>query len=324
MVPELAKWCWCRCHVISLTAPWHPDKSQFRPWIQVQFGPPADYSALVTNVANAAQAAEWDGPGGEHRARYARLIEDQVRRHNDRFRTVAAIGRRDHVLDIGCGTGDSTRDAARAAVEGHVLGVDLSERMLAHARELSAEQGLHNVEYLRADAQVHTFPAARFDVCVSRFGSMFFDDPLGAFTNIGRALRPGARLVLLVWQERDRNEWSVEIRRALGAPVPAPPLTGPNPFSLADPVVAADILTSAGFAEFDAVEVAEPVCYGPDAAIAFDFTVGMRSTRDLLATLDDTTTGPALDRLRATLATHETDDGVYFDSRAWILTATRR
>ncbi|HEX4705610.1 MAG TPA: methyltransferase domain-containing protein [Pseudonocardiaceae bacterium] len=278
----------------------------------------------MTNVANAAQAAEWDGPGGEHRARYAQLIEDQVRRHNDRFRAVAAVGPREHVLDIGCGTGDSTRDAARAAVDGRVLGVDLSERMLARARELSDAEGLHNVEYLRADAQVHEFPSARFDVCVSRFGSMFFDDPLGAFTNIGRALRPGARLVLLVWQARDDNEWSAEIRRALGAPVPAPPLTGPNPFSLADLAVAEGILTSAGCTDFAAVDVDEPVCYGPDAATAFDFTLGMRSTRDLLANLDDTTTGLALDRLRGTLAAHDTGDGVYFDSRAWILTATRR
>jgi SAM-dependent methyltransferase len=274
-------------------------------------------------LANAAQAAEWDGPGGAHRVKHADLIEAQVRPQTERFRAVAAVGARDHVLDIGCGTGESTRDAARAAVEGSALGVDLSDEMLARARQLSSAAGLTNVSFLRADAQVHQFPAARFDLCVSQFGVMFFDDPVAAFTNIGRALRPGARLVLLVWQDRDHNEWSTAIRSALGAPVPAPPMTGPNPFSLADPVATEGILTAAGFADCAFVDVREPVCYGQDNAIAYDFMLGLRSTRDLLAGLDAEATEPALDRLRATLAAHNTGDGVYFDSRVWIISARR-
>jgi SAM-dependent methyltransferase len=195
--------------------------------------------------------------------------------------------------------------------------------MLALARRLSEEQGLRNVSFVRADARTHEFPAASFDLCVSRFGSMFFDDPVAAFTNIGRALRPGARLVLLVWQDRDHNEWSTAIRSALGAPVPAPALTGPNPFSLADPVVAEGILTEAGFADFATVDVREPVFYGRNSEIAFDFALGFHSTSDLLAGLDAPTTESALERLRATLAAHDTGDGVCFDSRAWIITARR-
>jgi SAM-dependent methyltransferase len=268
-------------------------------------------------------ADAWDGPAGEHRVKYADLIEAQVRRPNERFRAVAAVGARDRVLDIGCGTGESTRDAARAAVDGDVVGVDLSAAMLALARRLSEEQGLRNVSFLRADAQKYEFSAASFDLCVSRFGSMFFDDPVAAFTNIGRALRPGARLVLLVWQDRDHNEWSTAIRSALGAPVPAPPPTGPNPFSLADPVVAEGILTEAGFVDFATVDVREPVFYGRNSEIARDFALGFPSTRDLLAVLDASTTESVLERLRATLAAHDTGDGVYFDSAAWIISARR-
>ncbi|HEX9337700.1 MAG TPA: class I SAM-dependent methyltransferase, partial [Pseudonocardiaceae bacterium] len=176
---------------------------------------------------NGAQAAEWNGPGGAHRTKYAALIDNEIERHNERFRAVAAVGARDHVLDIGCGTGESTREAARAAVDGSVLGVDLSEEMLARARGMSMAEGLDNVTYLQADAQVHEFPEADFDLCVSRFGAMFFDDPVAAFTNIGRALRPGARLVIIVWQARERNEWSTAVRDAIGGSTPL--LEGPGP-----------------------------------------------------------------------------------------------
>jgi hypothetical protein len=129
--------------------------------------------------------------------------------------------------------------------------------------------------------------------------------------------------VLLVWQDRDHNEWSTAVHSALGGPVPAPPLTGPNPFSLADPVATEGLLAAAGFVDFAVVDVREPVFYGQDTDIAYDFTRGLRSARELLAGLDAETTESALDRLRATLAAHHTGDGVYFDSRVWIITARR-
>ena len=116
--------------------------------------------------------------------------------------------------------------------------------MLERARRLSDDEGLANITYQQADAQVHRFPPTRFDLCISRFGTMFFADPVAAFTNIGRALRPAARLVLLVWQERDRNEWATAIRQALTAAAATP--RGPDPFSLADPTVTEGILAAAG------------------------------------------------------------------------------
>ncbi|MFB9682089.1 class I SAM-dependent methyltransferase [Streptosporangium vulgare] len=264
---------------------------------------------------------------GEHGTRQTGLFDydAELRPHNELFRAAARVGSRDRVLDIGCGTGQSTREAARAAAAGSVTGVDLSAPMLERARRLSDEQGLPNITYQCADAQVHPFPSTHFDLCISRFGTMFFADPVAAFTNIRRALRPGARLVLLVWQDRDRNEWASAIRRSLTAATAAPaPLSGgPGPFSLADPAIARGVLTAAGFTQVGFTDVHEPVYYGPDTAAAFDNVMRLREYEDLLADLDAAAAEQARTRLRATLAAHDTG-GVYFDSRAWIITARRR
>jgi SAM-dependent methyltransferase len=248
----------------------------------------------------------------------------ELRPHNELFRAAARVGSGDRVLDIGCGTGQSTREAARAAVNGSAVGVDPSARMLERARRLSDAQGLPNITYQQADAQVHPFPPGHFDLCISRFGTMFFADPVAAFTNIGRALRPAARLVLLVWQDRDRNEWASAIRppRTAATPEPTPPTRGPDPFSLADPAITEGVLAAAGFTEVGFTDVHEPVYYGPDGATAFDNVLRLWD-KDLLADLDAATAERARTRLRATLAAHNTDSGVYFDSRAWIITARR-
>ncbi|MDT5127111.1 MAG: hypothetical protein QOH54_2755, partial [Mycobacterium sp.] len=139
---------------------------------------------------------------------------------------------------------------------------------------------------------------------------------------IGRALRPAARLVLLVWQERDRNEWATAIRQTLTAASATP--RGPDPFSLADPTVTEGILAAAGFAEVGFSDVHEPVYYGPDSATAFDAVLRLLKFEDLLDDLDAAAAEQARTRLRATLDAHATDGGVYFDSRAWIVTARRR
>jgi ubiquinone/menaquinone biosynthesis C-methylase UbiE len=246
----------------------------------------------------------------------------ELRLHNERFRAAARVGAHDHVLDIGCGTGQSTREAARAAFGGSAVGVDLSTAMLQRARRVTDEEGLTNVTYLEADAQAHRFPPQHFDVCISRFGTMFFADPVAAFTNIGRALRPAGRLVLLVWQARDRNEWATEIRQALTT-APAPP-RGPDAFSLADPTVTERILRSAGFVDVDFADVHEPVYYGPDSATALDAVLRLWEAKDVLDHLDAAGAERARTRLRAALDAHTSNGGVFFDSRAWIVTARRR
>jgi SAM-dependent methyltransferase len=192
----------------------------------------------------------------------------ELRLHNEVLRRAGGIRRHDHVLDVGCGTGQTTREAARMASTGSALRVDVSERMIDRAREIARAEGPRNVAFERADAQASPFPQQHFDLAISRFGTMFFDDPVVAFTNIGRALRPAGRLVMLVWQGHEHNVWELEIQKALEgfqSAVAAAP-GGPDPFSLADPASVEGILEAAGFADAAFTDVRRPVYYGPDAA----------------------------------------------------------
>ncbi|GII79500.1 methyltransferase [Sphaerisporangium rufum] len=232
----------------------------------------------------------------------------------------------DRVLDIGCGAGRTTRDAARLALPGGALGVDASAAAVERARGLARAEGLRNVTFEHADAQTHQFAPGHFDLAISRFGTMFFADPIAAFGNIGRALRPGGRLVMLVWQAAARNEWDVAIRRALAGPGdPAPDAgAGPDPFSLADPATVTEILRAAGFAGVDLADVREPVHYGPDPAAALEWVRGFTCTNEALKHLDGATAAGALARLHDALAARMTGDGVRFDARAWLVTAHHR
>lgn len=253
------------------------------------------------------------------------FYDAELRRHNEHFRAAVRVGPRDRVLDIGCGTGQTTREAARAAVDGHVVGVDVSGPMLERARTLSEADGLPNITFLLGDAQVHRFPPAHFDLVISRFGVMFFADPTAAFANTARALRPSGGLVLLVWQPRERNEWAVAVRNALTADTgPAPlPTRGCDPFSLGDPTSTRRLLVAAGFTDVDFTEVHEPVYYGPDSHAAYDAVLNLQEPRQLLDRLNGAQAELARKRLQELLATHTTDQGVLFDSRAWIVTARR-
>ncbi len=249
----------------------------------------------------------------------------ELRRHNEALRRACNIQFGDHVLDIGCGTGQTTRQAARTAHAANSLGVDISARAIARARELARAEGLGNVTFEHADAQVHHFPAECFDLAMSRFGTMFFRDPVAAFANIGRALRPTGRLVMMVWQAHERNEWDVAIHRSLEAAEgpTAVPAGGPDPFSLADPPTVTEILEAAGFADVTFTDVHEPVYYGPNPASALEWVRGFASTSDALNRMDRAAADRALGRLRAALAAHTSHDGVWFNSRAWIVIAHR-
>jgi pimeloyl-ACP methyl ester carboxylesterase/SAM-dependent methyltransferase len=242
----------------------------------------------------------------------------ELRLHNEHLRAAARVGSGDRVLDIGCGAGLTTRAAARAAVDGNALGVDLSARMLDRARRLSADEGLTNVSYELADAQTYSFPAQHFDLCISRFGTMFFADPVAAFTNLGDALRPGARLVMLVWQDRQFNEWATAIRQPTAARA-----GGPDMFSLADPEVTEGLLTAAGFTDVRFTDVREPVYYGPDSVAASDAVLSLWDVPEVRAELGPAAAEHELARLRAYLEAHSTAAGVYADSRAWLVEARR-
>jgi SAM-dependent methyltransferase len=251
------------------------------------------------------------------------FYDAELRAHHEHLRAAYGIGAGDEVLDVGCGTGLTTREAARAAAPGHVLGVDVSERMLERARQVTTAERLDNARYELGDAQLHRFDPRGFDVAISRFGTMFFTDPLAAFANIAAAVRPEGRLVLLVWQRREHNEWALAIDAALGDAA-QPPQPGADPFSLGDPEAAARILDSAGFDGISFEDVHEPVLYGHDLDTALAFVRGFQDTSAALASLSAAEAARTVERLRETLAAHYSDDrGVSFDSRSWLITARR-
>jgi SAM-dependent methyltransferase len=252
------------------------------------------------------------------------FYDAELSAHHEHLRAAYGISSGDEVIDVGCGAGLTTREAARAAAPGRVVGVDVSERMLERARHVTAVEGLGNVRYELGDAQVHRFDPARFDVAISRFGTMFFSDPAAAFANIAAALRPGARLVMLAWQRREDNEWARAIDAALGD-AGQPPLPGADAFSLGDADATARLLEGAGFAGARFEDIHEPVLYGHDLDAALAFVRGFQDTSAALARQSDGEAARTVERLRETLAAHySAERGVVLDSRSWLITARRR
>ena len=277
-------------------------------------------------VVNVEQAAAWNGHEGEHWTENADRYDRAGRRHWQRFLDAGLISSGDAVLDVGCGTGKSTRDAARLANRGSVLGVDLSGSMLAYAREHSTAEGLANVEYVQGDAQIYPFDENAFDIAISSFGAMFFSDPVAAFTNIGNAVRPGGRLALLAWRELARNEWLMAIRDALavGRQLPMPPPEAPTPFALADPERVRGILAAAGYEEVGFEPIDEPIEFGRDVDDAFAFMRTLGIVGGLTQDLDDAGRANALAELHKTVVAHANADGVLFGTSVWLIAARRR
>ncbi|HET6986162.1 MAG TPA: methyltransferase domain-containing protein [Kribbella sp.] len=273
--------------------------------------------------ANEDQLRAWDTAEGVFWADQAELAEHSLQRYDDWLLRAAEIRDGDHVLDVGCGTGSTTRAAAWLAGSGTALGVDLSSPMLTVAAGRARDTRVGNATYLRADAQVHPFEPAAFDVLLSRTGCTFFADPVAAFTNLARAMRPGGQVALLVWQAPSQNPWFTELTTALsaGRVAPTPPAHAPSPFGFADPTRVADILTTAGFATPECEPVKERMYWGPDVRTAERFVVGVFDW--LLADADTGTRTRAMTNLRRTLVKHYSPGGVTFPSAAWLVTSRK-
>lgn len=242
-------------------------------------------------------------------------------------RLAPAAGER--VLDVGCGCGQTVLQLARAVgPAGQVLGVDISDVMLARAHERVVAAAARQVTLLRADAATHRFAPASVDAIYSRFGVMFFDDPGAAFANLRAALAPAGRLSFVCWQAQDVNPWSLIPLRAArsvlpNAPLPPPLEGGPGPFSLADRQVINDLLATAGFHAIDIAPRATPVHIGAahtlDAATDYLMRIGPAAR---LAGANDAATHPAMRAAIAhALAPFAGETGVWLDAAVWLVTA---
>lgn len=273
-------------------------------------------------MPNEAMQAAWDGDEGEHWAAHAAVYDAVSARVMAAYVPGIAVRPGDRVLDIGCGAGKLALALAPRCPEGSVLGIDLSSQMLEVATGRAVANGFANVEFTRADAQVHPFAEASFDLAVSSFGVMFFDDPVAAFGNIARALRPGGHVSFLVWRAMQDNALMMGIRNALalGRDLPFPPLHVPSPFALSNPERTESLFTEAGFVDVEFQPVDEPMALG-NVAAAFDFVSGMGLPRGLSQDLDEAQKAQGFTNLRQFLADHDTPDGVLVDTATWIITA---
>ena len=273
-------------------------------------------------AVNAEQAEAWNGASGRHFIEQRERHERMRGRLTARLLAAARIEDGDSVLDIGCGCGDVTVLAARATPGGHALGADISQIQVAEARRLAAAAGVTNAEFEVADVQVHPFGTGIFDVVLSNFGVMFFDDPAAAFGNLRKALRPGGRLAFLCWRTRDENPFFTIGFAEAAAVLNIRELPGPSPaFSLADPARAGALLTGAGFGGIEFTRVDEPMLIGRDVADVVAYERAAPAATGLLAGLSAAQTAELAEQVRGQLVEYASPGGVVMPGAAWLVTA---
>ncbi|MEQ8142694.1 class I SAM-dependent methyltransferase [Streptomyces sp. OP7] len=276
-----------------------------------------------TPIANTHQFEAWNGYEGrhwaEHQARYDGLNDSL----NGPLLDAAALRGTDTVLDIGCGNGHVTRLAARSAHR--AVGIDLSTPMLERARATAETEGLTNVTHVQGDAQVHPFERASFDVALSRYGVMFFADPVAAFTNIAGALRPEGRLAFVCPQSFDRLD-QARIFEAVAEHAPLPDLTAASktgPASFADPARSRDVLSRAGYTSIEVEALETHQLWGMDPADASEFLFGWGPMRHWLRDTPADAVARAREAATEAFTAYATETGVRLRSRSWLVRATR-
>ena len=276
--------------------------------------------------ANTAQAQRWNGASGQHWIEHRERHLAEHQHLTPHLFRAAAISAGEWVLDVGCGCGTTTIAAAQAAHEGGpvglAVGVDLSAPMLEVARQLAAKAGTVNVRFVQADAQACPLRRVSFDVMISNFGVMFFDDPRAAFADMAAVIRKGGRLAFLCWQDDTQNEVFAIPMREFAAHTPLPAATADDLF--ADPRQITDLLSGTGWRDIQITPVTEPAWIGSDIDDVMSYIRSMPRLQTLVADLKD----PALtERVLAGIAeqyaARQKPDGVWVRAAAWLVTARR-
>jgi len=271
------------------------------------------------------QAARWNGVAGCAWVE-AQAVVDQMYRPLEELLSVAVpLGSAGHVLDVGCGTGStSLAIARRVGGRGDCVGVDISEPMIAAARARPEAEGLP-VRFICADAQVHAFEPASVDTIISRFGVMFFSDPIRAFENLRRAASSDAHLRLIVWRSADENPFMTTAERAAAPLLPNLPARkpdGPGQFAFAHQQRVSDILEASGWGEIE-IQPIDTVCTLPERELVRYVTrfgpVGLA-----LHEADDRTRTQVVETVRPAFEPYVHGAEVRFTAACWMVNAGAR
>jgi SAM-dependent methyltransferase len=273
--------------------------------------------------ANAAQAEFWNETAGPTWAEFQDQLDNQVRPLGDEALQALAPAAGERILDIGCGCGQSSLQLAeRVGPAGEVVGLDISAPMLVVARARKPPLSAGRVSFIEGDAQTADLGEARFDAAYSRFGWMFFADPVAAFANIRRALRPGARLAMVTWRAFAENPLFTAPAEAAASLVTFPPPgdpSAPGPFRYGDVSDATQALNEAGFSDVTARPFDAPVgARTLDGAVSLALRLGplgalLRQTPGL--------TDKARPAVRQALERYVTPAGLEVPAAVWIVTA---
>lgn len=212
--------------------------------------------------------------------RFKHVLVDGLSQHSEAVFPSLPVRKGDRVLDVGCGFGDTaTKLAHLAGPAGEVVGIDCCDAFLDYARRDAKARGLTNVRFVRGDAEI-ALPTNQYDFVFSRFGTMFFANPVAGLRNMRKALRPGGRMVHIVWRRRADNPWLSMAKDVVLQFLPAPgegaQTCGPGPFSMADEETVRSMMTIAGYEQIEFRRVDAPVLVGNDLsdAIAFQLAIG--------------------------------------------------
>lgn len=280
---------------------------------------------------NAEQIRYWNERGG---SRWLAL-HDTLSRQMAPLATLAIeradIGEGSRVLDVGCGCGDTTFELARrTGPSGAVTGVDVSLPLLTRALQTTLRAGLGNVSFTLADAQTAALPQGAFDVLFSRFGVMFFSDPEAAFSNLLRALRPGATLTFLCWRSIQQNPMMLVPAKAVAklVPLPMPDPFAPGPFAFADGARVKGILERAGFVDVEVRAEDRPLAVGPgtglDDTAAFLTQIGPAAMALANAGATEDLIEKAIAKVQEAIAPYDTPEGVMMPAAMWLVTGRAR
>lgn len=268
------------------------------------------------------QTRLWNGHAGRAWVETQEVLDSMFKPFEDLLVEAVSADSRGRVLDVGCGTGSTTLAVARwLGAKGHCVGLDISEPMIAAAR-VRAERETTPASFIHANAQSHAFEPASFDQIISRFGVMFFDDPVQAFANLRRAARPGAELRFIAWRSAAENPFMTTAERAAAPLLPNLPARrpdAPGQFAFADPRRVSSILEDSGWGEID-LQPIDVACTLPEKELVRYLTrlgpVGM-----LLQEADDRTREQVIETVRAAFEPYVHGAEVRFTAACWRVSA---